>query len=107
MTEVATRWLLAAASTALWGYLVSVLFAGSRVAGVSFSAAAVYGLVAVGAVALSVLSGRLSESRRRDVLALCLSLLIGFVGVDTAYSVWVNSQNNRRTAEADQRLDDS
>jgi len=103
---MATRWLLAAAATALWGYLISVLFQGSRIMGVSVSPAVVYGLVVVGGAMFSVLAGRLSESRRRDVLASCLSLLIGFLVIDTAYSAWTNVQTNRRAAQVDERLDD-
>lgn len=104
---MAARWLLTAASTALWGYLVSVLFQGGRIVGIGVSNAVVFGLAAVGGVAFSALAARLSESRRRDFLALCLSLLFGFLVVDTAYTVLTNLQRNRGTAEADERLNDS
>ena len=104
---MATRWLLAVAATALWGYLISVLFQGGRIVGISVSPAVVYGLVVVGGAAFSVLAGRLSESRRRDVLASCLSLLIGFLVIDTAYSAWTNLQTNRRAAQVDERLEDA
>jgi len=98
---------MAVAATALWGYVISVLFQGSRIVGIRVSAVVVYGLVAVGGAAFSVLAGRLSESRRRDLLAACVSLLIGFLIIDTAYSVWTNLQTNRRVSQADERLDDS
>lgn len=106
-SSMAMRWLLAVVWTTLWGYFVSVLLQGRRIAGISVSAAVVYALVAVGGAALWVLAGRLSESRRRDVLASCVSLLLGFLVIDTAYSVRTNLQTNRRTAEADERLNDS
>jgi hypothetical protein len=104
---MATRWLLVVVATALWGYLISVLFQGSRILGISVTATVVYALVAIGGAAFSVLAGRLSELRRRDVLASCLSVLVGFVVIDTAYTVWINVQTKRRTAQVDQRLEDS
>jgi hypothetical protein len=103
---MATRWLLAVASTAVWGYLIEVLFQGRRIAGIRVSGAVVLGLVAVGGAAFSVLAGRLSERRRRDFLASCVSLLFAFLFIDTAYSIWANLQTNRRAAEADERLID-
>jgi len=103
----ATRWLLAVASTTLWGYFVSVVFQGRRIAGISVTAVVVYALVAVGGAMLWVLAGRLSDSRRRDVLASCVSLLFGFLVIDTAYSVRTNLQLNRRAAEADERVEDA
>jgi acetyltransferase AlgX (SGNH hydrolase-like protein) len=104
---MATRWLLAVVATALWGYLMSVLFQGSRIIGISVTPAVVYGLVVVGGATFSVLAARLSESRRRDFLASCLSLLMGFLAIDTAYSAWTNLQKNRRASQIDERLDDS
>jgi hypothetical protein len=53
-----------------------------------------------------VLARRLSESRRRDLLALCLSLLFAFLVVDTAYTVRINSQAKRRSEQTDERLND-
>src|SRR4029434_3330866 len=102
--NMSTRCLLAVASTTLWAYFVSVLFQGRRIAGVGVSAAVVYAVVVVGGTWFSVLDGRLSESRRRDVLASCVSLLFAFLVIDTAYSVRTNLQLNRRAADADERL---
>ena len=101
-----TRWLLAAVSTAIWGYLVAVLFSGGRIGGIRVSGAVVLGLVALGGAMLSALALRLSEERRRNLLALCLSLLFAFLVVDTAYAIWINLQTDDRAAQADERLND-
>lgn len=94
-------------STAVWGYLVAVLFYNSRIAGLRVSGSILLFLVAGGAIAFSALARRLSERRRGDLLALCLSLLVGLLGLDTAYAVWMNLDTDRRPAQADERLNDS
>jgi hypothetical protein len=106
-SNMATRWLLAVASTAIWSYLIAVLFSGGRIAGVRFSGAVFLVLVAVGGAALAWWSGWLSEPRRRDVLASCLSILVAVLAIDTAYTVWINVRTERRTEQADERLNDA
>jgi len=103
---VATRRLLVVTSTAVWGYLAAALFYGQRIAGLRVSGAALLCLVAVGGATSSVQARRLSEGRRGDFLALCLSLLVGLLAIDTAYTVWINSETDRRSAQADERLND-
>jgi len=102
-----TRRLLLIASTAVWGYLVAVLFYGRQIGGLRVNGAVVLCLVAVGGATLAALSRPLSERRQGDFLALCLSLFVGLVGIDTAYTIWINSQTDRRSAQADERLNDS
>jgi hypothetical protein len=101
-----TRWLLAVASTAVWGYLVAVLFSGGRILGVRGSGAVILCLVAVGGGALSVLARWLPDRRQRDLLASCLSLLFALLIIDTAYTIRINSRTGRRSEQADERLND-
>ena len=104
--NMATRWLLAVASTALWSYFAAVLFSGGRIAGIRFSGAIVFCLVVVGGATFSGLARLPSEQRRRDLLALCLSLLVALLTIDTAYSIWINLRTERRAEQADERLND-
>jgi hypothetical protein len=101
-----TRWLLAAVSTAVWGYLVAVLLSGDGIAGIRASGAVVLFIAAAGGVTLSVLVRKVSEERRRDLLAAGLSLLFALLVIDTAYTIWINSQTTRRSQQADERLND-
>ena len=101
-----TNWLLAAASTAVSGYLAAVLFSGRQIVGIRLSGAVFLGLVAVGGAAFTGLARRLSEHRRRDLLASCLSLLFALMAIDTAYTIWTNLKAERRTGQADERLND-
>jgi hypothetical protein len=105
-SNMATRWLLAVASTAIWGYLTAVLLSGGRIAGIRLSGVVFLGLVAVGGAAFFWLVGRFSEQRRRDLLAACLSLLFALLAIDTAYTIWVNVRTERRSEQADERLND-
>jgi hypothetical protein len=100
------RWLLAVVSTAVWGYLVAVLFSGRQIAGVRGSGAVILGVVCLGGGAISVLARRLSDRRQRDLLTSCLSLLFALLFIDTAYTIRINSQAKRRSEQADDRLND-
>jgi hypothetical protein len=101
-----TRWLLAVSLTAFWCYFTAVVLSGRRIAGLTVSGAVWLGLVAVAGVAFSVLSARFSEERRRNLLALCVSLLFSVLVIDTTYTLWINVQTDRRAAQADERLTD-
>ena len=103
---MATRRLLVVASTALWGYVLAVLFQGTRIGGVRVSGAVLLCLVALGGIAFSALARRLSEQRRGDILASCVSVLVGLLALDTASTVWINSKAERRSTQADDRLND-
>jgi hypothetical protein len=103
---MARRWPFVVASTAVWGYFVAVFFHNGQIAGIRISGTVLLCLVAVGGITLSALARLLSEQRRGDLLALCLSLLFGLLTIDTGYSVWINSQADRRSAQADDRLND-
>jgi hypothetical protein len=99
--------LLAIASTVICGYLVAVLVSGRQILGIRASATVSFGLVAVGAVASFALARRLSDARRRDLLAFCLSLLFALLAIDTAYTISINLQTERRSEQAEERLNDS
>jgi hypothetical protein len=101
-----TPWPLVVASTAVWGYFVAVLFQGGRIGGFRVSGAVLLCLVVLGGAVFSTLARRLSDRRRGDLLVSCVSVLVGFLALDTAYTVWINSQTNRRSAQADDRLND-
>jgi hypothetical protein len=104
---MATRWLFALAATVVWGYLAAVLFAGRSIAGIRLSGAVFLVLVPVGGATLWGLAGRLSEQRRRDHLAACLSVLFALLAIDTAYTIWINLQTETRSEQADERLSDA
>jgi hypothetical protein len=102
----ATRWLLAAASTVVWGYLGAVLLSGRSIAGIRFSGAVFLFVVAAGGATSWALASWLSEPRRRDLLASCLSLLVALLFIDTAYTIRTNLRSERRSEQGDERLND-
>ncbi len=102
---VAAGRLSAWALTAVWGYLVSAAFYGSRIAGIRIGGLVWLCAVALGGAVSAALTRWLSEQRRGDLFAFCLSVLLAFLTVDTAYAVLINS-HERGPSRADELLSD-
>jgi len=99
------RWLLALCLSLLWSYLAVVLLYDEGLAGASLGAGRLYLLIVAGWVvvfaAVSWLERRqwLGRARQKDLIAAALSILLALLGLDLAYSGYVNLRRAGRSLE--------